>query len=494
MSARNQAKSRAGDSTTGDEREQSAAGVDSKSGGFLADSPIVRKAIGKGDARYWMQAGKLDTDKRSRFYSCRIQVQGRREPFPLRTANRSEAASRAARIFSDVVALGWEQALAKHKPQSAKSTKCATVGELLAEVKATVRLRDSTFTAYSQALRQIVAEIAEIGDQPALDESGSPKHDRRGRIIYRSRRDRYGGGRAAWVAKVECQSLDLLTPDAVQRWRLAYLAKAGSAPDAMRRASTSVSTLLRCARSLFSLKTLEFAQKKLNLPEPLPFAGVKMEKRPTTRYMSKLDAPSIIAKARSELSGDPFKIFVLGLFAGLRKREIDTLLWRQVDFVAGQIRIEATEYFQPKSEDAINTVDLDGETLAVLRGWKAQARGQFVVAPNAKPQTLRSRSNYRCTSHFQVLYKWLRAQGITALKPLHELRKELGAILASEQGIYAAQSVLRHAHISTTAAFYADKKRRITAGLGSLLGESTADNVTPFAPAAKTQTSRRAAR
>ena len=67
------------------------------------------------------------------------------------------------------------------------------------------------------------------------------------------------------------------------------------------------------------------------------------------------------------------------------------------------------------------------------------------------------------------LYDWLRKQGITARKPLHELRKELGAILASTHGIFAAQSVLRHAQISTTAAYYTDKKRRITAGLGTLL-------------------------
>lgn len=80
-----------------------------------------------------------------------------------------------------------------------------------------------------------------------------------------------------------------------------------------------------------------------------------------------------------------------------------------------------------------------------------------------------SRVNYRCEPHFEDLYVWLRKQGVTARKPLHELRKELGALLASSQGIFAAQSVLRHAQISTTAAYYTDKKRRITAGLGSLL-------------------------
>jgi hypothetical protein len=43
--------------------------------------------------------------------------------------------------------------------------------------------------------------------------------------------------------------------------------------------------------------------------------------------------------------------------------------------------------------------------------------------------------------------------------------------LANEQGIFAAQQVLRHAHIQTTARHYADKRRTITAGLGALLGD-----------------------
>jgi integrase len=118
---------------------------------------------------------------------------------------------------------------------------------------------------------------------------------------------------------------------------------------------------------------------------------------------------------------------------------------------------------------------LDEETLSLLRGWKAQASGDFVIESTRRPRHATSRTNYRCTPHFDALYQWLRAQGITARKPLHELRKELGAILASTHGIFAAQSVLRHAQISTTAAYYADKKRRITAGLGALLAPAPAN-------------------
>ncbi|MFN0129622.1 MAG: hypothetical protein ACKV19_23395 [Verrucomicrobiales bacterium] len=57
------------------------------------------------------------------------------------------------------------------------------------------------------------------------------------------------------------------------------------------------------------------------------------------------------------------------------------------------------------------------------------------------------------------------------------MRKELGALLASNHGIFAAQRVRRHAQIATTAAYYTDKKKRITAGLGGLLLPTTKDEL-----------------
>lgn len=451
----------------------------------MSDSKV--KLVGKGDARYWQQEGKMFIDKRSRFYACKIQLDGRRESFPLRTPVKIAAAVKAAKIFRSVETLGWEAALAEHKPSAAKPPRGATVGDLLDQVKATAGLRLSTFTVYAQSLRQIVAQMAGIGDQPALDKSGEPLLDRKKRPVYLSHRANRGGGREAWLAKVHAQPLDGLTADTVQRWKLNYIGKAGTAPDAQRRAATTAATLIRNARSLFSERALRFVRENVILPEPLPFAGVKLGQRQNSRYVSKLDAPTIIADARAELTGGQFQIFVLALFTGLRKREIDTLLWRQVDFSSKQIRIEATKYFQPKSEESIGTVDLDAGTLAILREWKAQGKGEFVIASTRPPRYGESRAYYRCQTQFAALYAWLRYKGVAAAKPLHELRKELGAILASGQGIFAAQSVLRHAHIATTAAYYADKKRSITAGLGSFLTGDGNKSIESKEPSAETE-------
>ncbi len=435
----------------------------------MSESDTPTKAIGKGDTRYWLQAGKLVTDPRSTYFSCKIQVSGRRESFPLRTANKNAAAAKSARIFGDIVALGWDAAIAKHKPESVKIKKAAPLGAWLEAVKSTAEFRPATFTTYAQCLRQIAAEIKGIGDQPALDSQGQPKCDRKRRPVFLSRFDYRAGGRAAWIAKVDTLPLSVLSAAAVQRWKLEYIGRAGSAPDARRRAENSAASLIRCARSLFSPKARKFAIAELVLPDPLPFAGVELPKKGNTTYQSKINAVDLIEAAQAELAGEPLKIFYLGLLCGLRKREIDLLTWAQVDFGKGVVRIERTEYFQPKSEDSSGEIDLDAELLALLRGWNAQASGAFVIESTRKPKHETSRVNYRCEPHFETLYAWLRKQGITARKPLHELRKELGAILASSQGIFAAQSVLRHAQISTTAAYYTDKKQRITARLGTLL-------------------------
>lgn len=430
----------------------------------------------KTDSRHWQ--GRLfkntftrDGERQETADWCvRMSAKGRRETFNLATPNAEAAALRALKIYKTLAGAGWDATLAEHKPAAApKPAKPATIGEWVESVRATTDFRPATLTNYAQSLRQIASEIEDIGDQPALNEDGTPKRDRKRHPILLSRFDHKAGGRNAWLAKVDALPLSVLSAAAVQRWKLEYIARAGNAPDARRRAENSAASLIRCARALFSEKAREFAAKELILPDPLPFAGVKLPKKGNTAYQSRIDAGTLIANARAELTGEPFKIFTLGLLCGLRKREIDLLIWSQVDFKKGVIRIERTEYFQPKSEDSAGEVDLDPETVALLRGWKANATGPFVIESSRPPRHEASRTNYRCTPHFDSLYTWLKKHGITARKPLHELRKELGAILASTQGIFAAQSALRHAQISTTASYYTDKKRRITAGLGALL-------------------------
>ena len=70
--------------------------------------------------------------------------------------------------------------------------------------------------------------------------------------------------------------LALLTPARIQKWREAFLVRAGNDPVRQRAARVSVNTFLRGARSLFSPKYTT-GLETISLPATLPFAGVKVE-------------------------------------------------------------------------------------------------------------------------------------------------------------------------------------------------------------------------
>ena len=92
-------------------------------------------------------------------------------------------------------------------------------------------------------------------------------------------------------------------------------------------------------------------------------------------------------------------------------------------------------------------------------------------------------STYRCKKTFDGLTAWLRGKGVDAQKPLHELRKEFGSVIANEHGIYAASLALRHTDIGITTRHYADKRRRVTAGFGQHFGTSDVEASTALIPA-----------
>jgi hypothetical protein len=150
------------------------------------------------------------------------------------------------------------------------------------------------------------------------------------------------------------------------------------------------------------------------------------------RYRSQIgDFEELVADACRELdtekNRETFKAFLLAALAGLRRNEIDLLEWSSLDFECGLLRIEATKYFEGKSESALGDIPLDPELVAVFRGFRAQAKGDFVIESVSKPKLDRPYSRYRCQRTFDALVKWLRAKGIKTNSPLHVLRKEFGS-------------------------------------------------------------------
>lgn len=413
---------------------------------------------------YVAKSGGIELGK----LAVRIQHLGHREEFRFDTTNRQAAAVEAVGIFRFLKSNGWEATLAKFKPEG-EARLDTTIGDYLGAVRGLNSLRFRTFLNYQNALRTIAAEALGV-----KADKGTSKFD------YRSANGKQSG-QARWNAKIDAHRLEALTPENVTGWKRKRITRAGHSPAAVASARRTVNSYIRCARSLFSPSILKEI-KGLTLPATLPFAGVKLEENGSTKYVSKINVQLLIAAARNDFkTNDPeaYKAFLLGLFAGLRKAEIDLLEWRMLDFAGSIIRLEQTEWLHLKTDDSAADIAADPEVIAELRAMmpkpgEAPAQwSQFVLVSHRPPRPESPRPYYRCEETFDRLNEWLRGKGITANKPLHELRKELGAIIATEQGIYAASRFLRHSDIGTTARHYADGKARINVGLGKYLNPAS---------------------
>ena len=137
-------------------------------------------------------------------------------------------------------------------------------------------------------------------------------------------------GNAAWRAQIDAVELSELTPARIQAWKNQYLSVAASSPEGDRNARTTVNSVSRNAKALFSRRILPFLAEEIDLPDPLPFAGITMERQPSLRYRSRIDGKKLLKEAKKTLrteGTEAYKIFLLSLVCGLRVSEIDWL-WR----------------------------------------------------------------------------------------------------------------------------------------------------------------------
>jgi integrase len=422
----------------------------------------------KSDVRHWLKAvfrrpykygGRI---RHVGHYSVKIMFGRRREEFPLRTANKAAAAGEAKKIYQFLLVNGWEATIAKFKTASQLEDEGAvsTVGDFIEAVQATTRsARSRTLAEYIRSLRRIVAGCFEIDDP--------------GKFDYRK------GGRARWLERIHAVPLAKLTPHEIQAWKIAFLARAGTSPIKQRSARISVNSALRGARNLFSSRRTKF----INLPPAFvsPFAGVPLEPRQSMRYRSSFDLEAVVGDALAELidsDAEALKVIVLAAACGLRRAEIDSLIWQSFDFQKRSLHIEPSEHFQPKREDSIGDIDLEPEVAKLLEQFKQQAKGVFVIESPFAPRANATYASYRCQSVFERVTRWLRKHGVRGSKPLHLLRKEFGCRICDRHGIYLASRSLRHSDVATTASYYLDRKTRATAGLGHLF--RTTDSLAPI--------------
>lgn len=380
-------------------------------------------------------------------YSVRMFHLGREAWFNLDTANQAAAAIKARDIYLSLVAAGWEATLEKYKPSVIAKSDVCTVGEFLTDVHARSHLKPITIRRYAVKLRKIVSDVAKL-------EAGLKKKAKLSKYDY------VNGGRKAWLARVDAQRLDVLSTEVVTAWRNAYVSKAGTDPMKRKSAERSAASYMRCARSLFTEDVLSILKVKL---PPNPFAGVKLKDPGAQRYHSDVNPEWLLVCAERELRENhpqQYLALFLCLWAGLRRKEADLLLWDQVNLKQGQVHVRRTPYFEPKTEESQRVIDLSPEAVEVVRSFKKSSQSEFVL-DGSEPHVGSTYDYYRCDFTWRDLHQWLRSKGVRQKKAIHALRKESGSLIASNFGIEAARQHLGHRDIRTTSSHYVEKKKRI---------------------------------
>ena len=398
----------------------------------------------KTDLRYWEQAVRFQTPK-SRTYSVHIQHGKTRKWIGLRTTNKEQAAILARKLYEDLRSLGWDEVLRRRKAPMEEKKVNVTVGEYIQAVATKTLFSPKTLQSYAQALRKITGDITGV--------------------VGREKRDAI--------------KLRALTPEGIEAWQIEFIRRKATDPLREKSARISVGSFILRARSLFSVETVARIRDLVEIPERLPFSGIKVETVRGPRYRATFDMIGLLESARQELATEhpeQYKIFLLGAMAGLRRNEIDVLPWTAFQWNEGVIRIETTEHYRPKSHNSEGDVRVDPELLELFRGYYARRKSGFVIESASPPPPFDAPYGvYRCMNEMRALLAWLRAKGVVSKTPLHTLRKEFGSQINARYGLLAASEQLRHGGIAVTARHYVENRSRSVLGFGHLLtkGERT---------------------
>lgn len=205
---------------------------------------------------------------------------------------------------------------------------------------------------------------------------------------------------------------------------------------------------LRRVRSIFNKKFLYWLEYEEGLSTSVFSHFVAYTPKSTvikSFRVSDTEVEHIYKKGRELQHTHPefFKIFILASSAGLRRSEILRLKWQDLWTFDGRNYVVLHETKAGEEQ----RVNIPASTYDALMEVKGDYLGtDYIIQASNRPKLLD-----------RDFVGFLRSDfGITSDKPLHFLRKCLGAMLASKHGIYVASKTLRHASVTTTEKYYAD--------------------------------------
>jgi integrase len=384
----------------------------------------------------------------------------------LQTDNKYDAAQKARDAYVLLKAKGWEAMWeiyrvrksreeadrqdARHRGEEIieqckkRDGEIDTIGEFVEKVKQACFARPKTLHDYIRSLYRIVSDIYGM-------DYGKDKYD------YRS------GKNLMRIAEIGKIKLSEITPEKIEAWKNNSL-KLRIKDDPSKRDSAAVTTnsILRGAKNLFSKRNLKALGQATGIINP--FAEIEFFKESSHRYVTRFNAKELISDARKNLkptNQNAYIALLLGLCAGLRRNEVDKLTWEQIDFSEGCLYIRATPYFTPKSNESSSDIKLAKSVIDELECHRAATDGVFVLPSKINPIPNATWGHYRCKKDYDVLNEWLRERGIASRNPLHTLRKEYGAQICRDHGLYIASRALRHSSYSVTEKHYTDRTAQV---------------------------------
>jgi integrase len=373
-----------------------------------------------------------------------------------------EAASRARKAYLLLKSQGWDamwevyrvrKSSAEAERQNAKyhgtpiaeehkkkEGEIETVGEFVEKVKQVCFVRARTLRDYIRDFYQILSEIYGI-------DYGNEKYN------Y------FAGKNLERMAKIGLIKMREITPEKIETWKNNSLKmRVQEKASKYNSAVTTINSILRGAKNLFSRKNLKAIGPASGIVNP--FAEIEFFKESSKRYATEFDARALIEDAQKTLktiNRNAYIALPLGVGAGLRKNEIDKLEWGKIDLDYGILSIIETHCFDPKSDRSSSEIKLSQFMVEELKWHRVLSEGDFVLSSKIEPIVDATWGHYRCEKDYEILYNWLRERGISARKPLHTLRKEYGAQICREHGLYMASRALRHSSYSVTERHYTDR-------------------------------------
>ncbi len=166
-----------------------------------------------------------------------------------------------------------------------------------------------------------------------------------------------------------------------------------------------------------------------------------MEKK-IPRFLSNEEIEKVLAVAKA-LKKEWYWVFLLGIYAGLRKREISYIRWDWFDFERGTITVQNGEDFKPKS-GRLRTIPMHSKIKEELIPHRNEIGYLFSEEDEERKQD-RYRYDFR-----KGFTKVCTAAGLNDVTP-HVLRHTFASQLAiAGVSLYKVQKWLGHKDAATT--------------------------------------------